>query len=86
MKHTAAPARRIPILSAVVTGAAVIAYLAWELLDDLADWLARSRTARTVATAVTVLTVVVALVLLTGCKPRDTRPGPIENTALEAQL
>lgn len=84
MKHSAAR-RRIPVLSTIVTVGAAIVYGAWEVLDDLADWLARSRAVHTAAKAIGLMAVVVALALLSACDPKDTRPGPIENTALEAQ-
>lgn len=82
MKHLAPQQRRIPVLSTVVTVAGVIVYAGWEVLDDLADWLSRSRAALVVGKAVVVVAVVVVVALLAGCGPRDTRPGPVENTAL----
>ncbi|MEV8439231.1 hypothetical protein AB0425_17790 [Actinosynnema sp. NPDC051121] len=84
MKHSA-PRRHIPVLSDLVTGAAVIAHVTCEVLDDLAGWLASSRTVHAVAKAfaavIAIVAVVVLVALIASCRPKDSRPGPIENTA-----
>jgi predicted PurR-regulated permease PerM len=76
VKHTAAPARRIPVLSTASDVAALIAYAVWELLDDLADWLSRSRAAHTAAKVTVLVAVVVVLALLSGCSPIE--PAGVE--------
>ena len=85
MKHVAT-GRRIPVLSTVLDVAGLLICTVWEGLDNVADRLSRSRVFLVVAKVLTVLVVVVVLALVTGCGPKDSQPGPIENTALEARL
>lgn len=85
MKHTVAPVKRVSVLSDLVTAAAAVAHLGCEVQNDLSDWLSRSRVARVVGQILVVLAVVFVLAVLSGCQPKNSQPGPIENTAVAVQ-